>query len=304
MTGSFVYRFRLATFSYILTPSMTAIFWQVLNSVNSIHVNNQYLSWRTLLFLWHASETTTESLKCSSFQTSCSTLLSCSVSSRSVLQKLTVSHLWAVYKDLPHPPATYLRLPPISVPPSPLNNVTYAFRTADGSYYNPLLPALGKAGSPYARSVPALNPVPSASLPDSGLLFDTLLARDKFEGHPGGLSSTFFALADLVIHTLFNTSSDGYNNNTSSYVDLSILYGNSDAQLDSVRGEKDGTGSILPDTFADPRLLMMPPAACALLVLLSRNHNVQSRPRLKLPHVYLLTTPTVHRTTDPRNQRI
>jgi hypothetical protein len=39
----------------------------------------------------------------------------------------------------------------------------------------------------------------------------------------------------------------------------------------------DGTGEIIPDCFADARLLMMPPASCALLILLNRNHNVRTR---------------------------
>jgi hypothetical protein len=36
----------------------------------------------------------------------------------------------------------------------------------------------------------------------------------------------------------------------------------------------DGTGKIWADTFADGRLLYMPPASAALLILFNRNHNV------------------------------
>lgn len=46
------------------------------------------------------------------------------------------------------------------------------------------------------------------------------------------------------------------------------------AQVDSVR-RKDGSGKLWDDVFADSRLLLMPPAACALLILLNRNHNVR-----------------------------
>jgi linoleate 10R-lipoxygenase len=149
----------------------------------------------------------------------------------------------------------------------------YAFRIADGSYNNVLLPSLGKAGSPYARSVPSSCLSPSA-LPDPGLVFDTLLKRDKFVPHPGGVSSLFFAFADLVIHSIFNTDPRDWRiNNASSYLDLSILYGSNDAQVDSVR-RKDGSGKLWDDVFADSRLRMMPPASCALLILLNRNHNV------------------------------
>ena len=152
---------------------------------------------------------------------------------------------------------------------------TYAFRAPDGSNYNPLCPTMGMAGTPYARSVPSTNNAPKAALPDAGLVFDTLLKREKFVPHPGGISSLFFAFADLVIHSIFNTdNTDPQINKASSYLDLSILYGNSQKDVDSIR-RKDGTGRLWDDVFADYRLLMMPPAACALLVLLSRNHNVR-----------------------------
>ncbi|ESK85272.1 heme peroxidase [Moniliophthora roreri MCA 2997] len=183
-----------------------------------------------------------------------------------------------LYKDLPHPPSSYLSVAASSgiVPAASSSSsgpIKYAFRSADGSDYNPLFPALGKARTPYARSVPSIKLPPLSSLPDPGLVFDTLLRRDKFVEHPGGVSSLFFAFADLVIHSIFNTDpKDPTINNTSSYLDLSILYGSSDAEVNSVR-RKDGTGRLWDDVFADGRLLLMPPASCALLILLCRNHN-------------------------------
>ena len=99
-----------------------------------------------------------------------------------------------------------------------------------------MLPNLGQAGQPYARSVPSTHPLPPSFLPDPSLVFDVLLKRDKFTPHPGGVSSLFFAFADLVIHSLFNTDrEDALINNSSSYLDLSPLYGSSEAQVDSVR---------------------------------------------------------------------
>ncbi|KAI0060307.1 heme peroxidase [Artomyces pyxidatus] len=185
------------------------------------------------------------------------------------LQQFVISTL---YKDLPHPPSGYLAIPPTSDSAS-ANSVSYAFRSADGSDYNQLLPSLGKARSPYARSVPSQKCLNPSSLPSPELVFDTLLKRDKFEEHPGGISSLFFAFADLVIHSIFNTDShDWTQNNVSSYLDLSPLYGSSQDEQDALR-PKDGTGKIYPDVFADSRLLFMPPAVCALLVILSRNHN-------------------------------
>ncbi|KJA17192.1 hypothetical protein HYPSUDRAFT_46645 [Hypholoma sublateritium FD-334 SS-4] len=181
-----------------------------------------------------------------------------------------------LYKDLPHPPSGYVCLPRTPSLPAHDANASrrsYVFRAPDGSNYNPLCPTMGMAGSPYARSVPSTNNAPKTALPDPGLVFDTLLKRDKFVPHPGGISSLFFAFADLVIHSIFNTdNTDPQINKASSYLDLSILYGNSQKDVDSIR-RKDGTGRLYDDVFADYRLLMMPPAACALLVLLSRNHN-------------------------------
>ena len=178
-----------------------------------------------------------------------------------------------VYKDLPHPPSSYLALPTPATSVVPAK-VKYAFRSADGSNYNILFPAMGQANSPYARSVPSTNFVPASTLPDPGLVFDTLLRRDKFRPHPGGLSSLFFAFADLIIHSVFNTKyPDSTINLVSSYLDLSILYGSSDQDVNSVR-RKDGTGKLWDDVFADSRLLGMPPSVCALLILFNRNHNV------------------------------
>lgn len=84
-------------------------------------------------------------------------------------------------------------------------NIWSSFRTDDGSNYNPAIPNLGKAGTPYARTVPSTRLTPQSALPDPGLVFDLLLKRDTskpFEAHPGGLSSMFFALANLVIHSV------------------------------------------------------------------------------------------------------
>lgn len=155
--------------------------------------------------------------------------------------------------------------------------VTYAFRSADGSYYNPLMPTMGMAGSPYARSIPSQRCLSPAALPPPDLLFDTLLKRDKFVEHPGGISSLFFAFADIIIHNIFDTDPKGWTANlANSYLDLSPLYGASQKDVNGVR-RFDGTGRLLDDVFADSRLLNMPPAVGALLILFNRNHNVSFR---------------------------
>lgn len=195
-----------------------------------------------------------------------------------------------MYKDLPHPPTGFLS--PLdsghgSSSPSQISGrMHYAYRAPDGSNYNPLIPGLGKVGSPYARSVPSTRLTPKTSLPEPCLIFDTLLKRDKFVPHPDGISSLFFSFADLIIHSIFKTDSSDYRiNQTSSYLDLSVLYGNSEEELAEVRAG-DGTGKLKPDCFADIRLLMMPPASCALLVLLNRNHNVRMSILVLVPFIY------------------
>jgi linoleate 10R-lipoxygenase len=65
-------------------------------------------------------------------------------------------------------------------------------------------------------------------------------------------------------------------NETSSYIDLAPLYGNNEETLNKIR-VRDGRGLLQPDTFAEDRLLLLPPAVSVLLVLFNRNHNVRPR---------------------------
>lgn len=78
-----------------------------------------------------------------------------------------------------------------------------------------------------------------------------------------------------MTHSLFRTDPmDQTKNNTTSYLDLSVLYGTNQATQDSVRNKAAGRGLLWPDSFAEDRLVLVPPAATALLVIFSRNHNV------------------------------
>ncbi|KAF7982555.1 hypothetical protein HWV62_27534 [Athelia sp. TMB] len=165
-----------------------------------------------------------------------------------------------LYNDLPHPASSYV-------------GKQYQYRSADGSNNNVDVPDMGKANTPYSRSVQSAHPLPPATMPDAGLLFDTLLRRDEFKPHPGGLSSLMFAFAALVIHTVFQTShTDVAINETSSYVDLAPLYGDIQEDQDKIR-VRDGRGLLYPDTFAEDRLMLLPPACCVILVCFNRNHN-------------------------------
>ena len=79
--------------------------------------------------------------------------------------------------------------------------------------------------------------------------------------------------AHVILFRVFRTShTDVHINETSSYIDLAPLYGSTDDQLEKIR-VRDGRGLLKPDTFAEDRLLLLPPAVCVLLVLFNRNHN-------------------------------
>ncbi|KAL9931992.1 hypothetical protein V8E36_009053 [Tilletia maclaganii] len=171
------------------------------------------------------------------------------------LSDALMARLWA---DLPHPPAMYV---------GPQDR----YRSADGSGNNPLWPELGKSGSPYSRSVAPVQPK-AAAMPDPELVYDQLLKRDSFKPHPSGLNRLFFSFATLVIHELFQTSRENpWINETTSYVDLSTLYGNNAEQQASVRTHENGR--IWPDVIASDRIMMTPPPVIAILILFSRHHN-------------------------------
>jgi linoleate 10R-lipoxygenase len=189
--------------------------------------------------------------------------------------KVTPTDTRAAYKDLPHPPSTYLGyMPSATSKANVLDLKGFAYREPDGSNNNPLNPQLGAAHMPYARSITSSHVAPLATLPDPGVIFDTLLKRDKDVEHPTGLSSMFFAFANLITYSLFRTNSHDWSiNDTSSYLDLSPLYGVDRKEQDGVR-RVDGTGRLWNDVFADKRLLVMPPSVGALLVIFNRNHNV------------------------------
>ena len=184
----------------------------------------------------------------------------------------------------------------------------YQFRSADGSGNSPLDPEMGKSFTPYSRSCSTTRSLPTNELPDPGLLFDSIIKRDKvsalqrssfppsysrlanvslpislcpilpdsvdcsltmpyvFNSDSHGYSTLTAAelLQTTVIHSVFRTSRNDWNiNETSSYADLGLLYGNNQAQQDKVRN-KDGRGRLLPDVFTETRLLSLPPGVGAV----------------------------------------
>jgi hypothetical protein len=174
-------------------------------------------------------------------------------------QTISNDFISMLYHDLPHPPPTH-------------TGPTARYRQHDGSGNNPWVPLMGKAGSAYSRSVPPTKPK-GPNLPDPELVFDQLLKRTgPFREHPSGLNRLFFSFATVVIHECFQTSrSDPWINNTSSYVDLSTLYGNTKVEQETVRTKENGL--IFPDSVASDRIMMMPPGVVAVVIMFSRNHN-------------------------------
>ncbi|RCI14312.1 hypothetical protein L249_5918 [Ophiocordyceps polyrhachis-furcata BCC 54312] len=217
---------------------------------------------------------------------------------RAVLTSRLIDKLWA---GLQHPPQTYVggraafravdapepvaatdadeavefRVPDTDVllrGPLPDEGL-FQYRTPDGRGNNVLQPDVGKAGSPYARTVRATKRLHGVK-PDPGILFDLLMARDDahFSENPAGLSSMFFYHASIIIHDIFRSGGpDGNRSMTSSYLDLAPLYGSSMRDQLEIRTMKHG--KLKPDTFHEKRLLGQPAGVSVLLVLYSRFHN-------------------------------
>ncbi|KAL0465912.1 hypothetical protein QR685DRAFT_548000 [Neurospora intermedia] len=165
------------------------------------------------------------------------------------------------YDRMLHPPLSYL-------------GDAFKYRTADGKFNSAINPHLGQAGAPYAKTVPAKTH-PLGALPDPGDLFDQLMAREE-NGRPSqsGLSSMLIYHATIIIHDLFRTNDNDKNiSDTSSYLDLSPLYGFTEEMQHKVRDETYGLGLLKPDTFAEDRLLRQPPGVCIMLVMYNRYHN-------------------------------
>ncbi|CAF1321375.1 unnamed protein product [Rotaria magnacalcarata] len=187
-----------------------------------------------------------------------------------IKSKLFIGSLW---KQLSHPPANFL------------TQVGYQWRSADGSGNNLAFPDIGKSGQTYVQNCRSKRS-PTNDLPDPGLVFDELLRRcpDKdalFKKSESLISSNFFYFATLITHDLFNTDPiDKSINTTTTYLDLSPLYGWTKAMQDSIR--TDTNGLLKSDQFVDTRFWIPPVGVTAFLVLFSRNHNYLAENLLKI----------------------
>ncbi|KAI9146726.1 Psi-producing oxygenase A [Paramyrothecium foliicola] len=161
-------------------------------------------------------------------------------------------------------------------------NGLHHYRMPDGSFNNILEPHLGRAGSPYAKSVRSSKRLHGVR-PDAGQLFDLLMARDEdtFRENPAGISSMLFYHASIIIHDIFRTSRTDMNkSDTSSYLDLAPLYGSSLRDQLAIRTMKEG--KLKPDTFHEKRLLGQPAGVNVMLVLYNRLHNYVAEVLLKI----------------------
>ncbi|KAK5080999.1 hypothetical protein LTR05_008316 [Lithohypha guttulata] len=166
-----------------------------------------------------------------------------------------------LYNKMLHPPLTYL-------------GDAFQYRQADGKYNNVMSPHLGQAGAPYAKTVPSKTH-PLGALPDPGDLFDRLLAReDGGRNSTSGLSSMLIYHATIIIHDIFRTNDNDKNiSDSSSYLDLSPLYGYTMEMQRKIRDDEYKLGLLKPDVFAEDRLLRQPPGVCIMLVMYNRYHN-------------------------------
>ncbi|PNY27468.1 Linoleate 10R-lipoxygenase [Tolypocladium capitatum] len=171
---------------------------------------------------------------------------------------LTNSFIDTLWNSLSHPPLLYM-------------GDQFRYRQPDGSNNNPLMPKMGAAGTPYSRTVKP-GKATLGALPDPETVYEAVMARDGFKKNPNNVSSILWYWATIIIHDLFWTNSkDGNQNDSSSYLDLSPLYGNTKEALDSIRTFKDGM--LKADSFADKRLVGNPPGVCIILVMFNRFHN-------------------------------
>ena len=80
--------------------------------------------------------------------------------------------------------------------------------------------------------------------------------------------------ATIIIHDIFRTNDKDKNiSDSSSYLDLSPLYGYNEKTMNEVRDQKFKLGLLNPDAFAEDRLLRQPPGVCIMLVMYNRYHN-------------------------------
>lgn len=100
--------------------------------------------------------------------------------------KLTIQQVDQLWNTLQHPPMSLL-------------GAEHRFRQPDGGNNNPMAPNLGRAGTSYARTVKPMTLMPK-SVPDPGVVFDSVMCRREYRPHPNNVSSMLFYIASIIIH--------------------------------------------------------------------------------------------------------
>ncbi|KAH7303488.1 linoleate diol synthase [Stachybotrys elegans] len=148
------------------------------------------------------------------------------------------------------------------------------YRTADGSNNNLSRPLLGAANTSYCRTIPS-RVFQGPNFPDPELVFDSIMNRGdgtSSKEHPNKLSSQLFYLAIIITHDVFQTDHRDANKNlTSSYLDLSPLYGRNQEEQAAMRAFK--FGLLKPDCFSNKGILRLPPGVGVFLIMFNRFHN-------------------------------
>ncbi|KAJ4079614.1 hypothetical protein NW769_015115 [Fusarium oxysporum] len=190
------------------------------------------------------------------------------------------------YDKMLHPPLTYL-------------GDVFQYRTADGKFNSAINPHLGQAGAPYAKTVPS-KIAPLGALPDPADLFDKLMARQEGgRDSQSGLSAMLIYHATIIIHDIFRTNDNDKNiSDSSSYLDLSPLYGYTNEMQRKIRDDKYKLGLLKPDTFAEDRLLRQPPGVCIMLVMYNRYHNYAARQLLRINENNRFRVPKMYEKTQ------
>lgn len=181
-------------------------------------------------------------------------------------------------------------------------------------------PRIGAARTPYARTVRPVTITPSYR-PDPGTIFDSILVRKGFTPHPTKISSVLFYLASIIIHgmatisqslgsaetekktDLFRTDHHDPNiSNTSSYLDLSPLYGSNEEEQTAMRTFENG--KIKPDCFSEARILGFPLGVGVLLITFNRfvitPISIKSRDQLIFFEAFTTTSLSSLRTSTKR----
>jgi hypothetical protein len=151
-----------------------------------------------------------------------------------------------------------------------------SYRIPDGSYTSTHYPHMGKANTPYSKTVIPTEGLSEAKLPKADVIFDKLLSRDLhgFVPQPSGINSIFTSLATVVTHDIFWSDPERPSINlASSYLDMAWLYGSSEEAVKRIRDPSGGPGKINETLFSDHRLQLQPACALAIIAVFAKEHN-------------------------------